>query len=103
MQVFAPLDLPEYDETLTAANWRGVMENTLLAGRDELGQMPVQVGSGGADDAASAEGSYLHPLMEELLRRSQSASADQLPALLAALAAGTASRDLQAYVTDRSC
>ncbi len=100
VQVFAPLDLPEYDEVLTAENWRGVMEHTLLAGRAQLGEMPVQVGAEGADAAVSAEGSYLHPLMEELLRRSQSASAAQLPALLAAVTAGTAGRDLQAYMAD---
>lgn len=102
VEVFAPLDLPEYDETLTAANWRGVMENTLLEGREEFGQVPVEVGAGPEGVAAeiSAEGSYLHPLMEELIARSQSASADQLPLLLAALSEGSSARDIQAYSTD---
>ncbi len=89
VEVFAPIDLPEYPETMTAEGWRGVMERTLLEGREEVTS---------ADP--SAEEAYLHPLMEHLIDRSQSASEDQLPALFAALAAGSASRDLQAYVRD---
>lgn len=100
VQVFAPIELPEYPETLTTANWRGVMEHTLLEGRRELGALPVAVGSEGGGDSASAEGAYLHPLMEHLIAKSQSVDSEQLPGLLAALATSAAARDLQAYTAD---
>jgi hypothetical protein len=95
--VFAPIDLPEYPEVLTSENWRGVMERTLLAGRDQ-----DVLGPDGEVQDASAEESYLHPLMEHLVGRAQSASAEQLPALFAALAGATATRDFQAYFRETS-
>lgn len=95
VEVFAPIDLPEYPEVMTPENWRGVMERTLLAGRDQDERTP----DGEAVDA-SAEESYLHPLMEHLVGRAQSASAEQLPALFAALAGAAAARDFQAYFRD---
>lgn len=91
VEVFAPLDLDEYPETLLATNWRGVMERTLLAGRDDLPSLGEDV---------SAEEAYLHPLMEALIARTQSADADRLPALVSALMQGSRARDLQAYASD---
>lgn len=92
VEVFAPLDLPEYPQPLTAANWRGLMESQLLEGREEGPLVPL--------DRPSAEEAYIHPLMEALLARSQSPSPEQLPALLAALATGSRARNVQGYVAD---
>lgn len=91
VEVFAPIDLPEYPEVMTPKNWRGVMERTLLSGRDATERIPED------EVTVTAEESYLHPLMQYLVGQAQSASPEQLPALFAALASASASRDFQAY------
>lgn len=77
--VHQPLSLHEYPDELRADNWRGVVEGTLIEG------------------GSTPEATYLHPLMEALLTRMQATPAAQMPALLDALTAGGASRDLQFY------
>ena len=84
--VFGPVAVDGYPEPLTPENWFIAVEAQLTAAEPGLGR-------------SAARSSYLQPVLEELLKRAEATSAQQLPALVRALQAGVAGRHLQLYST----
>ncbi len=84
--VFGPISVPQFPEPLTQANWFVQADNAIYDARSTL--------------HSAAKEAYLQPVLEDLLGRAQSASHDQVPALLKALQQAVAGRHLQVYVTD---
>lgn len=87
LRVLGPMQISAYPEPLTPENWLVQAEASILAAERQSSH----------DVAKQA---YLRPVMEELLRRAESAHADQVPGLVRAMRAGVDGRHFQAYHRD---
>lgn len=87
LRALGPVQLAAYPEPLTPENWLTQVEASILAAERESSH----------DLAKQA---YLRPVMEELLRRAESAHAAQLPGLVRAMRTGIEGRHFQAFHRD---